>query len=58
MRIFASERVSGMLRTLGLKDGEAIHHPIISRSLEKAQQKLKDIITKSEKFFQIRRCDE
>jgi preprotein translocase subunit SecA len=40
MRIFASERVSGMLRTLGLKDGEAIHHPMISRSLEKAQQKV------------------
>ncbi len=40
MRIFASERVSGLLRTLGLKDGEAIHHPMISRSLEKAQQKV------------------
>lgn len=40
MRIFASDRVSGILRTLGLKDGEAIHHPIISRSLEKAQQKV------------------
>jgi preprotein translocase subunit SecA len=40
MRIFASERVSGILRTLGLKDGEAIHHPMISRSLEKAQQKV------------------
>lgn len=40
MRIFASERVSGLLRTLGLKNGEAIHHPMISRSLEKAQQKV------------------
>ncbi|AFB20950.1 preprotein translocase subunit SecA [Rickettsia canadensis] len=40
MRIFASERISGVLRTLGLKDGEAIHHPMISRSLEKAQQKV------------------
>ncbi len=40
MRIFASERVSGLLRTLGLKDGEAIHHPMISRALEKAQQKV------------------
>jgi len=40
MRIFASERISGMLRTLGLKGGEAIHHPMISRSLEKAQQKV------------------
>lgn len=40
MRIFASERISGVLRTLGLKDGEAIQHPMISRSLEKAQQKV------------------
>ena len=40
MRIFASERISGVLRTLGLKDGEAIYHPMISRSLEKAQQKV------------------
>ncbi|KAJ6645037.1 Protein translocase subunit SecA [Pseudolycoriella hygida] len=40
MRIFASDRISGVLRSLGLKDGEAIHHPMISRSLEKAQQKV------------------
>jgi len=40
MRIFASDRIAGVLRTLGLKDGEAIHHPMISRSLEKAQQKV------------------
>ena len=40
MRIFASDRISGLLRTLGLKDGEAIHHPMISRALEKAQQKV------------------
>ncbi len=40
MRIFASERISGLLRTLGLKDGEVIMHPMISRSLEKAQSKV------------------
>ncbi|RYE06047.1 MAG: preprotein translocase subunit SecA [Rickettsiaceae bacterium] len=40
MRIFASDRISGILRTLGLKDGEAIQHPMISKSLEKAQQKV------------------
>ncbi|MBP7190524.1 MAG: preprotein translocase subunit SecA, partial [Rickettsiaceae bacterium] len=40
MRIFASDRVSSILRTLGLKDGEAIQHPMISRSLEKAQEKV------------------
>ncbi|MDX2049915.1 MAG: preprotein translocase subunit SecA [Rickettsiaceae bacterium] len=40
MRIFASPTISGLLRSLGLKDGEAIFHPMISRSLEKAQQKV------------------
>lgn len=40
MRIFASDRISGVLRKLGLKDGEAINHPMISKSLEKAQQKV------------------
>jgi preprotein translocase subunit SecA len=40
MRIFASDRISGILKTLGLKNGEAIFHPMISRSLEKAQQKV------------------
>lgn len=40
MRIFGSEKISGMLAKLGLKNGEAIQHPWISRSLEKAQQKV------------------
>lgn len=40
MRIFASEKISGILRTLGLKDGEAIQHSMVSRSLEKAQTKV------------------
>ena len=40
MRIFASDRISGILRTLGLKDGEDIQHPIISKSLAKAQTKV------------------
>lgn len=40
MRIFASDRISEILRSLGLKNGEAIGHPMINRSLEKAQQKV------------------
>lgn len=40
MRIFASQRISGLLKTLGLKDGEAIFHPMITRAIEKAQQKV------------------
>ena len=40
MRIFGSDRLDGMLKTLGLKDGEAIEHPWINKALEKAQQKV------------------
>ena len=40
MRIFGSERMDGMLRKLGLQDGEAIFHPWINKALEKAQQKV------------------
>ncbi len=40
MRIFGSERMDGMLRRLGLQEGEAIIHPWINRALEKAQQKV------------------
>jgi preprotein translocase subunit SecA len=40
MRIFGSERIDGMLKTLGLKDGEAIVHPWVNKALEKAQQKV------------------
>ncbi len=40
MRIFGSERMDGMLRRLGLEEGEAIVHPWINRALEKAQQKV------------------
>ncbi len=40
MRIFASQKISNLLKTLGLKDGEAIVHSMISRTIEKAQQKV------------------
>ena len=40
MRIFAPTRMDGMLQRLGLKDGEAIVHPWVTKALEKAQQKV------------------
>lgn len=40
MRIFASEKMSYILQKLGMQEGEAIFHPMISRALEKAQQKV------------------
>ena len=40
MRIFGSNRMDGVLRTLGLQEGEAIIHPWMNKSLEMAQRKV------------------
>ena len=40
MRIFGSERLDKMLSTLGLQEGEAIVHPWVNKSLERAQAKV------------------
>ncbi len=40
MRIFGTDRMDGMLKKLGLEEGEAIVHPWINKALEKAQQKV------------------
>ncbi|MDR1499299.1 MAG: preprotein translocase subunit SecA, partial [Rickettsiales bacterium] len=43
MRIFGSDRLATMLTKMGLKDGEAIVHPWISKSLERAQKKVENM---------------
>jgi len=40
MRIFGSERLDAVLTKLGMKEGEAIVHPWVNKSLEKAQAKV------------------
>ncbi len=40
MRIFGTDRMDGMLKKLGLEEGEAIVHPWINKALAKAQQKV------------------
>jgi preprotein translocase subunit SecA len=40
MRIFGSDRMDGMLKKLGLQEGEAIVHPWINKALERAQAKV------------------
>jgi len=40
MRIFGSERLEKMLSSLGMKEGEAIVHPWVNKSLERAQAKV------------------
>jgi preprotein translocase subunit SecA len=40
MRIFGSERLDNVLSKLGMKEGEAIIHPWVNKSLERAQAKV------------------
>ncbi|MEM7723309.1 MAG: SEC-C metal-binding domain-containing protein, partial [Pseudomonadota bacterium] len=40
MRIFGSEKLDKMLSTLGMEKGEAIVHPWVNKSLERAQAKV------------------
>jgi preprotein translocase subunit SecA len=40
LRIFAGERLKAIMNRLKLPDGEAIEHPMVTRSLESAQRKV------------------
>jgi preprotein translocase subunit SecA len=40
MRIFGSDKMDSVLKTLGLREGEAIIHPWMNKSLEMAQKKV------------------
>jgi preprotein translocase subunit SecA len=40
MRIFASDKVKGLMQRLGMKEGESIEHPWVTRAIENAQRKV------------------
>ncbi|MDQ3265777.1 MAG: preprotein translocase subunit SecA [Myxococcota bacterium] len=40
MRIFNSERISGLMERLGMEEGEVIEHPWLSKSIESAQRRV------------------
>jgi len=40
MRLFGTDRLSGLMGKLGMKEGEDIQHPLLSRSIEGAQRKV------------------
>jgi preprotein translocase subunit SecA len=42
MRLFGSERISNVMLSLGMKEGENIQHPWISKSIENAQKKVEE----------------
>jgi preprotein translocase subunit SecA len=49
MKLFAGETTMRILARLGMKEGDAIEHPMLTKSVEKAQRKVE------ERNFQIRK---
>ncbi len=42
MRLFGSERIARVMERMGLQEGEVIQHPMITRSVERAQKKVEE----------------
>lgn len=42
MRLFGSERISGIMDRMGLEEGELIENPMISKAIERAQKKVEE----------------
>ena len=40
MRLFGSERIAGIMEKLGAEEGEVITHPLVTRSIERAQRRV------------------
>ncbi len=42
MRLFATERISGLMDKMGFKDGDVLEHNMLSKSVERAQKKVEE----------------
>ncbi|MBX2992384.1 MAG: preprotein translocase subunit SecA [Bacteroidetes bacterium] len=42
MRLFGSERIARIMQRMGLEEGEVITHPLITKSVERAQKKVEE----------------
>lgn len=42
MRLFGSERIAGIMEKMGLEEGQELTHPLLTRSIERAQKRVED----------------
>ncbi|MDH6342574.1 preprotein translocase subunit SecA [Parabacteroides sp. PFB2-12] len=42
MRLFASEKIAGLMDRMGFKEGEVLEHNMLSKSVERAQKKVEE----------------
>ena len=43
MRLFGSDRISGIMTRLGIEEGEVLEHPWLNKSIERAQQRVEQM---------------
>ncbi len=42
MRLFGSDKIASIMQRMGLQEGEVIQHPLITKSVERAQKKVEE----------------
>ncbi|HEX2984944.1 MAG TPA: SEC-C metal-binding domain-containing protein, partial [Ignavibacteriales bacterium] len=42
MRLFGSDRIASIMERMGIEEGEVIQHPLITKSVERAQKKVEE----------------
>ncbi len=51
LRLFGSDRISGLMEKLGMKEGDSIEHPWISKAIENAQKKVEEMHFEARKYL-------
>lgn len=51
LRLFGSDRISSLMEKLGMKEGEAIEHPWLTKAIEGAQKKVESIHFEARKYL-------
>jgi len=51
LRLFGSEKISSLMEKLGMKEGEAIEHPWLTKAIESAQKKVESMHFEARKYL-------
>ncbi len=51
LRLFGSEKISSLMQKLGMKEGEAIEHPWLTKAIESAQKKVESMHFEARKYL-------
>ncbi|MCS7232644.1 MAG: preprotein translocase subunit SecA [Synergistetes bacterium] len=51
LRLFGSDRISSLMEKLGMKEGEAIEHPWLTKAIEAAQKKVESMHFEARKYL-------